>query len=315
MKTLPIVLLAAAVGVAAVAGAAVEVPKKTEVIDGRKTTIALAVAHQLVGLIPNETVKELLNVILDVFAKEDFDYWSEVKDEVEALVGDYINLHNMHQVEIYQEDLERLMKRYNEAPVESDTYPDKNAQAAALSASVISHRYLTEAADQNESMILHFQDIASIHVLVLKDAAETYSQPSLPPSRWWVDLDEELSHNLKYGRSLKEDLRKWRLNQLTCETDLAGFSCTMWEWLGVTCYDYVTAKDLVTGEESTCKELRGRHDCDSHCSNFATLKETSVDQWEQTKVTSVLESWEELKKVASANAVQASRFYDPVRSR
>ena len=61
-----------------------------------------------------------------------------------------------------------LLPRYSEAPVESNTYPDKNVQAAALSTSVISHRYLTEAALEKESMILHFEDIASIHIVILK---------------------------------------------------------------------------------------------------------------------------------------------------
>ncbi|XP_047494005.1 uncharacterized protein LOC125042417 [Penaeus chinensis] len=146
-------------------------PKEHEVIDGRKTTIALAIAHQLIGLIPNETVQELLNTILAALNQEEFDYWGQVKDEVMGLVGDYINVHNMHQVEVYQQDLQMLMDRYNQAPVESDSYPDKNQQAAALSTSIITHRYLVEAAELPESMILHFEDISSIHVVVLKVGA------------------------------------------------------------------------------------------------------------------------------------------------
>lgn len=64
------------------------------------------------------------------------------------------------------------LRRYNEAPAESDNYPDKNQQATALSTSIIAHRYLVEAALLPESMILHFQDISSIHTVVLKVSGE-----------------------------------------------------------------------------------------------------------------------------------------------
>lgn len=67
--------------------------------------------HQLVGLIPNQTVQQLINVIIDTLTKEEFDYWGEVKDEVMLVVGQYINEHNMNQVEVYQEDLVTLMDR------------------------------------------------------------------------------------------------------------------------------------------------------------------------------------------------------------
>ncbi|KAG0700191.1 hypothetical protein GWK47_025656 [Chionoecetes opilio] len=35
--------------------------------------------------------------------ERDFDYWGEVKDEVMALVGQYIKGHNMNQIGVYQE--------------------------------------------------------------------------------------------------------------------------------------------------------------------------------------------------------------------
>lgn len=60
------------------------------------------------------------------------------------------------------------LHRYLSAPEESNNYPDKNQQASALSTSIITHRYLVEAAVYPESMILHFEDISSIHALVLK---------------------------------------------------------------------------------------------------------------------------------------------------
>lgn len=76
-----------------------------------ETTIALAIVHQLIGLIPDETVQQLLTVIVEALTQEDFDYWGEVKDEVMSLVGQYINEHNMNQVEVYQEDLVTLIDR------------------------------------------------------------------------------------------------------------------------------------------------------------------------------------------------------------
>lgn len=289
-------------------------PKEHEVIDGRKTTIALAVAHQLIGLIPNETVQELLNTILAALNQEEFDYWGQVKDEVIALVGDYINAHNMHQVEVYQKDLQTLMDRYNQAPAESDSYPDKNQQAAALSTSIIAHRYLVEAAELPESMILHFEDISSIHVVVLKDAAETYSFPDLPPSRWWVDLDEELDHYIAYGKNLKVDLGNWRLDKVTCQKDYADGSCTSWEWIGVECFDTFVARDEVTGEESTCTQLHGTQDCETHCDVFKAHKEQEVTVFLSAKVNDVITAWEQLKEIAAANAAVASRYYDPTRA-
>lgn len=286
-------------------------PLATETIDGRKTTIALAIVHQLVGLIPDETVQQLLTVILEALTQEDFDYWGEVKDEVMSLVGQYINEHNMNQVKVYQEDLVTLIDRYNEAPAESDNYPDKNQQATALSTSIIAHRYLVEAALFPESMILHFQDISSIHTVVLKDAAETYSYEGLPPSRWWVDLDEELDHYIAYGKDLKKSLKESRLALVTCLVDRADGICTSFEWAGAQCYDTFTAIDAVTGEQSVCKQLDGSSDCEKHCDLFRTHKEREVELFMSTKVNDVISGWEQLKEIASSNAANASRYYNP----
>ncbi|XP_050711388.1 uncharacterized protein LOC126995666 [Eriocheir sinensis] len=300
-------VVAVLVAAASTSGAAVPKPRDTEVIDGRTTTIALAIVHQLVGLIPNETVQQLINVIIDTLTQEEFDYWGEVKDEVMLVVGQYINEHNMNQVEVYQEDLVTLLDRYNRAPVESDSYPDKNQQAAALSTSIITHRYLVEAALLPESMILHFEDISSIHVVVLKDAADTYSYEGMSPSRWWVDLDEELEHYIAYGRSLRTSLREKRIGLVTCDVDRADKTCS-------SCYDTFVARDGVTGEESVCKQLHGNTECESHCDLFLLHKESEVDHFMSTKVNDVISGWEELKELASSNAAAASRYYDPKRA-
>lgn len=277
-------------------------PEEEEIIDGKKTTIALAISHFLVGLIPNETVRDLLNTILAVFEQEEFDYWGEVKEQVEELVGASINEHNMHQVEIYQADLETLLDRYNNAPVESDgTYPDKNQQAAALHASIITHRYLTEAAIYPESMILHFEDISSIHAVVLKDAAETYSFEGLPPSAWWIDLNDAMDHYITYGTDLRSSLATWRMDQVTCEV-ITGNQ-----------FDEYIARDLVTGEVSKCLELHDTGSCANHCDLFQQHKQQALDMFMASKVNDVMLAWKELKKLAEENAEGASRFYDPRR--
>ncbi|ROT71938.1 hypothetical protein C7M84_009700 [Penaeus vannamei] len=201
---------------------------------------------------------------------------------------------------------------YNQAPAESDSYPDKNQQAAALSTSIIAHRYLVEAAELPESMILHFEDISSIHGGCAE--AETYSFPDLPPSRWWVDLDEELDHYIAYGKNLKVDLGNWRLDKVTCQKDYADGSCTSWEWIGVECFDTFVARDEVTGEESTCTQLHGTQDCETHCDVFKAHKEQEVTVFLSAKVNDVITAWEQLKEIAAANAAVASRYYDPTRA-
>lgn len=277
-------------------------PQEEEIIDGRKTTIALAISHYLVGLIPNETVQDLLNSILAVFEEEEFDYWGIVKEQVEQVVGAYINEHNMHQVEVYQSDLETLLDRYNKAPVESDgTYPDKNQQAAALHASIITHRYLTEAAKYPESMILHFEDISSIHAVVLKDAAETYSFEGLPPSAWWIDLNDAMDHYIAYGTDLRSSLATWRMEQVTCEV-VTGSK-----------FDEYIARDLVTGEESKCLEVHGTESCTNHCDFFTQYKQHDLDLFMANKVNDVIAAWKELKQLAEENVVGASRYHDPMR--
>lgn len=269
-------------------------------IDGKENTIATAVAHQLNGEFPGETVLELLMAILVALRTPEFDYWGEVKDEVIAMVGQYINQHNINQVEVYQEDLQTLMYRYYQAPVETNgTYPNKNQQAAALSTSIIAHRYLIEAAVLPQSMILHFEDISSIHIVVLKDAAETYSFEGYPPSQWWVDLSEELDHYIAYAKYLSTTLREWRIGMLTCDSHSSGK------------YVIYVASDAVTGEVSECKELEGTTGCENHCKNFFDHKNLEVDKFLSVKMVDVVAAWEQLKVEADDIIGQVSSYYDP----
>ncbi|KAK4327866.1 hypothetical protein Pmani_001673 [Petrolisthes manimaculis] len=275
-------------------------PEYSEVIDGHNTTIGLAAAHQIQGTV-SETVAALLAAIIETLTQGELDYWGEVESDVITVVGEYINTHNMDQVRVYQEDLVTLMERYIAAPEQSDTYPDKNEQASALSTSIITHRYLTEAAIYPESMILHFQDISSIHALVLQDAAETYSYHDLPPSRWWVDLSQELDHYIAYGQHISNSLRTNRLSLLSCHIHSHGG------------YDTYTATDGVTGEQSECVQLEESGSCDQHCPLFYQHKIQEIDSFLAYKVTDVLDSWQTLKELADHYAPEASSFYDPLK--
>lgn len=48
------------------------------------------------------------------------------------------------------------------------TYPDKNTVADAITTSIITNRFLVEAALMPWSMTIDFTDIASVHILILK---------------------------------------------------------------------------------------------------------------------------------------------------
>ena len=73
--------------------------------------MANVITEYLLGKIPNENIADLIRMIIAAFNEEEFDYWGNVKDQVTAFVGSYINEHNMHQVEVYQKDLQDLMQR------------------------------------------------------------------------------------------------------------------------------------------------------------------------------------------------------------
>lgn len=60
-------------------------------------------------------------------------------------------------------------RRYERADVTSDgTYPDKNTVADAITTSIITNRFLVEAALMPWSMTIDFTDIAGVHILILK---------------------------------------------------------------------------------------------------------------------------------------------------
>ncbi|XP_018021121.1 uncharacterized protein LOC108677414 [Hyalella azteca] len=287
---------------------AVVTPRELITIDGHQKTIALATAEQMSGVSAALSFTDLILSIVFAFNQEEFDYWANVEDEVRLLVGAYINEHNMNQVEAFQADLETLLLRYLDAPVESDTYPDKNEQAAALSMAIISHRYLVMSGDLRFSLILHFEDIASMHIVVLKDAAETYSTET-KPSQWWQDLSFELQEYLDYSVVVTQEFYQFRMDMITCTEDLDA--CRMSDGpqgSTRTCYDTYTVYDGITEEESTCKQLAGSTDCVNHCQIYRQHRELELDQFFSSKVSPVTAEWQILKQIADDIINSASEF-------
>jgi len=280
-------------------------------IDGHNTTIAQATAKEIT---PWQIAFSLLDLVISIIRAvnaPEFDYWGNVQAEVEALVGDWINAHNMHQIEAYERDLETLMLRYVEAPAESATYADKNQQAAALSTSIIAHRYLVTSGDLRFSLILHFEDIASQHVAVLTDAAETYSTDA-KPSQWWVDVDAELGGYLEYLETSEQEFRDFRMGQIECYEQYNQCGRTA-EQRKKTCYDIFTITDGVTGESSECKQLAGSGECADHCETYRQHREQEIDAFVKDKVRPVEKSWKDLQAYAQTFTPTASRYYTPAR--
>ncbi|XP_037794769.1 uncharacterized protein LOC119590083 [Penaeus monodon] len=269
-------------------------PRQEVVIDGTSTTIGVASAYYLRGLMPSSLsiLQKILGILLPSSPEEDIDYFALIKEDVKRVVGDYIDQHNMHQLEIYKDDLGRLLQRYLEAPVESATYPDKNTVANSLSISIVANRFLVEAGERPQSMIIHYADIASIHILVLKDAAETYTGPDTV-SRWWVDLNDQLDHYIDYGRRLQNSVVDWRNDMMTCTFEQSGK------------YDSWTVQDDVAGITDVCKQLQGTHNCDDHCQAYQIHMNREVTTFIWNYMGKALREWEDLKVQASEMAAHA----------
>ncbi|CAL4065457.1 unnamed protein product [Meganyctiphanes norvegica] len=270
-------------------------------IDGKSSTIGTTVGYFLSGWLPSssqEVILAVLNILLPSSPEEDIDYFELIKEDVMRVVGDYIDQHNMDQLEAYKNDLGVLLKRYSEAPIHSDNYPDKNTMANSLSTSLIANRFLVEAGERPQSMILHYTDIASIHILVLKDAADTYTNGS-HISRWWQDLDDQLAHYIDYGRRLQNDVVDWRNDMMDCSFEETSK------------YDYWTVTDPVSNTVDECKELHDTHTCDDHCQAYQLHMNREVTQFIWEYMGKSLREWETLKIQSEAMAKQASRSWVP----
>lgn len=308
-------------------GAAVHIPFSTAYvtsfpdepdIDGILVTVGIAVAKFLAGLVPYPTLSAVLLSIIHAWEpKPEDNYWEHVKDNVEQVCGEFINDHNMQQVEVYKADLVSLLKKYERAEVTSDgTYPDKNTVADAITTSIITNRFLVEASLMPWSMAIDFTDIGSVHILILKDAAESYTAEGGEVSRWWVDLSNELKHYIEYGVWLEKETMRWRNTQIDCFFDKADGECLAFEWMGITCYDKYVITDHVRRYTETCLQLHPGDGNEGSCSSFCDLYQTQVNRddarWSHKYMGAVVEEWQALKLLADNMAQHASRYYNPL---
>jgi len=283
------------------------------VIDGTDTTIALAAVKTIDPKFIIQKLISLVKAIIKALNAPKFDYWGNVKADVELVVGSYINNHSISQVEHFQKDLQSLLLRYANAPANSSSYADKDHQAAALNMAILSHRYLVMSGDLRFSLILHFEDIAAMHLSVLQDAAKTYSTES-KYSQWYVDLNEALEGYMVYARNATEEINTFRMNAIKCvvkkcDTDLINED----DKVTGTCYDVYDIYDYVTGHKDECKQLPGRTDCVNTCPDYKTHVQQQLDKFIADKVTPVQNSWESLYNVTKHIAPKASKFYNPVK--
>ncbi|XP_063849691.1 uncharacterized protein LOC135093933 [Scylla paramamosain] len=286
-------------------------------IDGILTTVGIAVAKFLAGQVPYPSVSALLLAIIHAWEpKPEDNYWEHVKDNVEQVCGEFINEQNLKQVEVYKKDLVSLLQKYERAEVTSDgTYPDKNTVADAITTSIITNRFLVEAALMPWSMTIHFTDIASVHILILKDAADSYTVEGGDVSRWWVDLANQLKHYIEYGVYLEKETMKWRNTQIDCFFDKADGGCLAFEWMGLTCYDKYVITDYVRKYTESCLQLHPDSGAEGSCKAFCDLYQIQVNRddarWIHDYLGSVVGEWEALKLRADSMAQHVSKYYNP----
>jgi len=284
-------------------------PQKTLVIDGTDTTIALGAIDSIDPSVIIQKLISLVKAIIAALKAPKFDYWGNVKMDVELLVGSYINNHSISQVEHFSHDLQTLLLHYAEAPVNSSTYPDKDKQAAVLNMAILSTRNVVMSGDLKYSLILHFEDIASMHLAVLKDAAETYSTQT-KPSRWYVDLNNTLEDYITYVKNTTAELSTFRMNAIKCVTHKCNPSLTAEDNVERTCYDVYDIYDYVTGHKDECKSLPDRTDCANACSDYKVHIQQQLDNFTSEKITPVQNSWENLFNFTKNIAPKASKFYN-----
>ncbi|XP_068223852.1 uncharacterized protein [Palaemon carinicauda] len=284
-------------------------------IDGKLITVGIAIAKYLAGLIPYPGVSALIIAIIDAWSPKPGDnYWEQIRENVAEMCGEFINDHNLKQVEVYKSDLIDLLHRYDRAPVISDgTYPDKNMMANALHTSILTNRFLIEAAEMPWSMSIDFVDVSNVHVLILKDAAETYSSPG-QVSKWWHDLSNELYHYIKYGMMLQNVTMDWRNCQIECRIDRASQACLDFRWMGITCYDKFEIIDHVNDHREACSQIHpdnpDQGSCVHFCQNYQTHIDQSSQKWFYENVGSVVHEMEVLKVKADEMAKHVSVFYN-----
>jgi len=275
---------------------------KAIVIDGITNTVATALKKFFDKEIP-VIFKEIIQWITNAInppPDSEINYFAVIALNVRNLVGLYVNQHNMDQILHYRGDLADLLQRYANAPVQSQTYPDKNTIANSLSTAIISNRFLIEAVEYPESMTLHYADIASLHIAVLHNAATTYST-SQKTSAWWVDLDNQLAHYIDFGKNLTASVVEWRNGMVSCSSS----KCAEERQDVSTCYNTYTVTDRVTQKIDTCKAISGDNSCDNTCQDYKTEMNNDVNKFVFRYLGDPMSGWETLKVTADQMAQKA----------
>jgi len=276
-------------------------------IDGILETVGLAIARWLADQIPIHQISDLINAILDAWVVHEHKvhYWENVENNVKQTCGKFINQQNIDDVMTYKADVQRMLDIYKRSPVHGDgSYPDKNTQADAITTSIISNRYLVEAAVEPWSLSLHFVDIASVHLMILKDAAKSYSLPNQPASQWWKDLSNEIDHYDEYSQHLYNTTVGFRQNEVVCSIDKG------WE------KDTITMTDRVSGKTDTCTQNHPKDgetgSCSQACQQFQDELINTFDKWYSSFIARPVGAWRVLKQEADTYAAVASSKRNPL---
>ncbi|XP_018021128.1 uncharacterized protein LOC108677420 [Hyalella azteca] len=274
-------------------------------IDGTLLTVGLTVGHWLAGALPYPGFSALLDALLYAWTpKPEDDYWEHIEQQVHDLCGNFVNQDNIDKVLVYKNDLMTMLRIYENSPVEGDgSYPTKNVQADAITSSIISNRYLVEASLMPWSMTLYFVDIASMHIIVLQDAAESYTFPDTAPSLWWRDLSTELAHYITYSRTLYDQTLQFRRDNIECYFDEGGST------------DKYIITDHVTGLQDSCTQIHPGDgevgSCASACQNFEDQVVRDLAAWYWDFVGYPASQWEQLRFKAELLAENASGYRVP----
>jgi len=268
-------------------------------IDGILETVGLAIARWLADQIPIKAIGDLINAILDAWVVHDHKkhYWEHVEDNVKQTCGQFINQQNIDDVITYKSDVTRMLDIYKRSPVHGDgSYPSKNTQADAIHSSIVTNRYLVEAAEMPWSLSLHLVDIASVHLMILKDAAKSYSFPNSPPSAWWKDLSTEIAHYDDYTQSLHNVTVGFRQSKVACNIDWGVY------------HDTYTMTDQVTGRTDSCTQVHVRDaaegSCAQACQQFQDETIKNYNSWFSTFVGKPVAAWRILKQEADKQVAQ-----------
>jgi len=271
-------------------------------IDGILETVGIAIIKWLADQIPIPAVTHLIDAILNAWVDHErkVHYWEHVEENVKETCGQFINQKNIDQVVVYKTDVARMLDVYQRSPVHGDgTYPDKNTQADAITTSIITNRYLVEAALMPWSLTLHFVDIASVHIMILKDVATAYSFPGQPPSQWWQDVSNEIAHYDNYTMKVYNETINFRKSNIRCSIDTGPF------------HDTYHMTDLVTGKSDSCTQVHGNNTCADRCQAFQDDLIMTFNDWHSKFVGQPLTAWRNLKVEADKKVFIASSKRNP----